>query len=354
MANKPASERTEHPTPRRLYKSRSEGKVPQSQELPAAFTLLTLILMLWLLGPNILQWFVMQVKTGLSCQREVFTDTDSFIKFANTRIIDSTILIVPILLGLTVAGVIGCVSVSGFNYAPKALKLNLAQLNPFKGFGNLFSGQSAVTLVTSIIKLVIVTTIAYVFLRNEVNAFAALQWAAPMLILTAIGQLVFGLCIRLGIAILVIAIAEAIYQKWKYMHDLKMTRQEVKEERKDEEGSPELKRRIRTLQYEMAAKRMLQEVPKANVILVNPTHVAVALKYDAKKMDAPIMVAKGADHLCEKIKEIGRAYGIPIIHRPELARSIYANVEPGQFIPEALYVAVAEVLAMIYKLRHRR
>ena len=121
-----------------------------------------------------------------------------------------------------------------------------------------------------------------------------------------------------------------------------------------EEGSPEVKRRIRLLQYEMASKRMLQEVPKANVILVNPTHVAVALKYDMKKMDAPVLVAKGGDHLCEKIKEIGRAYGIPIIHRPELARSIFANVEPGQSIPEALYVAVAEVLAMIYRLRHRR
>jgi flagellar biosynthetic protein FlhB len=354
MANSPAGERTERPTARRLSKSREEGKVAQSQELPAAFVLLTMIVILWLMGPQLLAWCVGQVKSGMTYQREVFVNTDSFIHFANARIVDSTIIMLPILLGLLTAGIVGCVAVSGFNYAPKALAPNLATLNPFKGLGNIFSARSAITLIVSILKLIVVIIIAYVFLSDQLDTIVNLRWAWSKQILVSVGELIFGAWIRLTIAILIISIAEALYQKWKYIDDLKMTRQEVKEEHKMEEGSPEVKRRIRTLQYEMSVNRLLQDVPKANVILVNPTHVAVALKYDPKKMDAPVLIAKGGDHLCEKIKEIGRSYGVPIIHRPELARSIFANVEAGQSIPEALYVAVAEVLAIIYKLRHRR
>jgi flagellar biosynthetic protein FlhB len=160
--------------------------------------------------------------------------------------------------------------------------------------------------------------------------------------------------IRICIALVVIAIADAFYQKWKYIKELKMTRQELKEERKDTEGSPEVKGRIRKVQLGMAMKRMLQEVPKASVVLVNPTHVAVALRYEAKTMEAPVMVAKGADHLAEKIREIARAYGVPIVRRPELARTIYSTVQPGNVIPQTLYAAVAEVLAMIYRLRNRK
>jgi flagellar biosynthetic protein FlhB len=167
-------------------------------------------------------------------------------------------------------------------------------------------------------------------------------------------RLILGVLIRVGILLLVIAIGDAFYQKWKYIHDLKMTRQEAKQDRKDAEGSPEVKGRIRRIQIEVASRRMLKEVPKASVVLVNPTHVAVALRYEAKEMDAPVMVAKGADLMAEKIREIARAYGVPIIRRPELARTIYSTVEPGKPIPEALYVAVAEVLGMIYRLRRRK
>jgi flagellar biosynthetic protein FlhB len=156
------------------------------------------------------------------------------------------------------------------------------------------------------------------------------------------------------VALLVIAAIDVFFQKWKYTQDLKMTKQEVKQERKDTDGSPEVKSRIRRIQIEMARQRMLQEVPKASVVLVNPTHVAVALRYDSKTMDAPIMVAKGADHLAEKIREIARAYGVPIVRKPELARTIYSTVKPGDVIPQTLYAAVAEVLARIYRLRHRK
>jgi flagellar biosynthetic protein FlhB len=160
--------------------------------------------------------------------------------------------------------------------------------------------------------------------------------------------------LRIGLALLVIAGIDVFFQKWKYNQELMMTKQEVKRELRDTEGSPEVRSRLRRIQIELTKKRMFQEVQKANVVLVNPTHVAVALGYDSKTMDAPVLVAKGADYLAEKIREIARAYGVPVLSRPELARTIYSTVKTGQSIPEKLYAAVAEVLAMIYRLRHRK
>jgi flagellar biosynthetic protein FlhB len=208
--------------------------------------------------------------------------------------------------------------------------------------------------LASILKLFFVSIIVWLYIRSNLDAFAAIRWAWSAQILAAMAKIILGLMIRVCIALLVIAIADVLYQKWKYTEDLKMTRQEVKEERKEVEGSPEVKKRIRKIQFEMTLRRMLQEVPKASVVLVNPTHVAVALRYEPKTMEAPVMVAKGADHMAEKIREIARAYGVPVVRKPELARTIYSTVKLGGAIPQTLYVAVAEVLAMIYRLRRRK
>jgi len=204
------------------------------------------------------------------------------------------------------------------------------------------------------LKLFFVSLIVWFYLRSRLNTLAGLRWVWSAQMLDVIARIALGLLIRICVALLVIAVADAFYQKWKYTQELKMTRQEVKQERKETEGSPEVKGRIRRMQIERATRRMMEDVPKASVVLVNPTHVAVALRYDAKTTDAPVVVAKGADHMAEKIREIARAYGVPIIRRPELARTIYASVKPGNPIPENLYVAVAEVLAMIYRLRRRK
>ena len=179
------------------------------------------------------------------------------------------------------------------------------------------------------------------------------EWAgialigAGLAIVTAIARILLGLGLRVGLAIAVIGLADALYQRWQYIQELKMTRQEVKQEHKDLEGAPEIKARIRRIQVEMSMRRLRQEVPKASVILVNPTHVAVALRYEPRTMDAPILLVKGADHMAERIVSIARAYGVPIVRRPEVARAIYASVKPGRPIPEALYVAVAEVLFLL-------
>jgi flagellar biosynthetic protein FlhB len=218
----------------------------------------------------------------------------------------------------------------------------------------MFSSKSVVTTITSLVKLAVLSIVVYVYLKNKTAACMALRWGSPEQIVAGMAGLVFGLLVRVAVAVAVIGGVDLLYQRWKYRKDLRMTRQEVKEERKQYELAPELRGRIRGIQIEMARKRMLQEVPKADVVLANPTHVAVALKYDSAHMDAPRLLAKGGDFMCEKIKEIARAHGVPILHRPELARALYAACEVGQPIPDALFLAVAEVLAMIYRLRRQR
>ncbi len=354
MAEKPAAEKTEQPTQKRLKKARDKGQTAQSQELPAAVSIVVLVMILSLLAPGLLQWFIVQMKQGMSGQTSMFADSQTFISFFNTKITGSIAAMLPILTALVAGSVLSCVVVSGLNFAPQALSLKFSAIDPVKGFGKLFNIKSLVKLGISIAKLIIVSIIVWVYLRSKIDALAAMRWAWSGQIIVAIAKIITGMLIRMCVALIVIAVIDVIFQKWKYTQDLKMTKQEVKQERKDTDGSPEVKSRVRRIQIEMARKRMLQEVPKANVVVVNPTHVAVALRYDAKTMESPIMVAKGADHLAEKIREIAQAYGVPIVRKPELARTIYATVKPGDSIPETLYAAVAEVLAMIYRLQHRK
>ncbi len=354
MAEKPVAEKTHQPTIRKLQKARDKGQLPQSQELTSVVTLLVLIAMVALLGPSLTKWFLVQIRHGMSCEHVVFASTESFLAFINGKTVDFILVTLPVLAALFVGAVLAGVAISGFNFSAGAIELKFDQLNPVAGFGKLVNAQSMVKLLISILKLLCISLIVWFYLKSRLDVFATLRWAWSMQILVVISRIILGLLIRVGVALLLIGIADAIYQKWKYIHDLKMTRQEAKQERKDTEGSPEIKGRIRRPQIEMTSRRMLQKVPKASVVLVNPTHVAVALRYDAKGMEAPVMVAKGADHLAERIREIARAYGVPIVRRPELARTIYSAVKPGNPIPEALYVAVAEVLAMIYRLRRKK
>lgn len=356
MADKPASEKTEQPTARRLSKVREEGQVPQSQELAAAATLLALLVALVTLGPDLLEWSKQKIQEGLSAADAsgTFTDSQAFLNLMRTDTIDVLLVLLPFLAILAVAGVIASAAVGGLTFTPSAIQMRWNAINPAHALGSLINKRSVVHLLTSILKLAFVSLIAWIYLRDKLEDFAALRWAWSTQLMTATAGIIFGLFVRIAIAILVIGLADAYYQKWNYIQELKMTRDEVRMERKDTEGSPEVKARIRRLQIEISMRRLRQDVPKANVILVNPTHVAVALRYDPKTMEAPILLAKGADHMAQKIIQIGRSYGIPIVQRPEIARAIYASVKPGRPIPEGLYMAVAEVLAMIYRLRQKR
>jgi len=322
--------------------------------LTTAVTLIALLLALAVGAPSLFRWFCLKMQAGLSASTAAFDTPQSFVQFFNKAILDATVVTLPLLAALTVAGIVGTLAVSGWSFSPKALQPRWDQLNPATVLQRTLSPRSLVHLLASIAKLCFVGLIVWFYLRGKLETMAALRWAWSTELMAAIATLIFGLGLRVGIAALIIGLADAFYQKWQYIQELKMTRQEVQQERKDLEGSPEVKARIRRIQVEMSLRRLRKEVPKASVILVNPTHVAVALRYEPKTMDAPVLLAKGADHLAERIVSLGRAYGVPIIRRPEVARTIYATVKPGQPIPESLYVAVAEVLAMLLRLRQKK
>ncbi len=356
MAEKPAAEKTEQPTARRLNKARESGQLPQSQELATALTLLALLAALLALGPNLYQWCQRKLEKGLSApiSSSAFSDTQAFLHMMRSDIVDVLVVLLPILTILAVGGVLASALVGGLTFTPSAIQLRWDALNPARALGNMLNTRSLVHLLVSILKLVFVSIIVWVYLRDRLEILAALRWAWSSQLMAALADIILGLLIRVCVAVLIIGLTDTVYQKWQYIQELKMTREEIKQERKDTEGSPQVKARIRRLQIEISMKRLRQDVPKANVILVNPTHVAVALRYDAKTMPAPILLAKGADHMAQRIMQIGRSYGIPIVQRPEIARAIFASVKPGHPIPEHLYMAVAEVLAMIYRLRQKR
>lgn len=354
MADKPAQEKTEKPTTDRLHKARNEGKIPQSKELPSALILVMLLVVLGLTAGDLCRFFVLQTQQGFSLEVGSAANISGYSNLLRTKLTQSMRAILPLLAVGAGVSVFACLLVSGWTYSPKAIRLKISKLNPVGGFKQLLSLKSLFNLLVSILKLAVLLGIVWSYLDGKLATCLALRWETAEGALAGIARLVFGLLVRIAIGVMAIAAIDWLYQKWNYKRELRMTKQEVKQERRDREMSPQLKGRIRGVQIELVRKRMLQEVPEADVVLTNPTHIAVALRYHADTMDAPTVVAKGPDLLCEKIKEIARAHGIPIVQRPELARTIYHTVEVGEVIPETLFVAVAEVLAMIYRTRKKR
>ncbi len=346
--------RTEQPTAKRLSKTRAEGNVPMSQEMMSAVTLIVLIVITIPMGPKVVQWATLEIKESLSCEYSIMANPQTFVAYAGNKIKGMLMIMAPFFIALLAAGITTSMAVSGRNFSLKALRWKFNLLKPAAGFKKLVSLSSLVKVGLSLIKIIFIGGIVYLYLQGKIDSLATFQWIPKTQMLGAIAGLILGVLKRICIGLLIVAIIDLIYQKWKYTDNLKMSKQEIKDEKRQEDTSPEVKRALRQKQFELAMRRMLQDVPKANVVLVNPTHVAVALQYDGDTMPAPKVVAKGGDYVCEKIKEVARAYGVPIIRRPALARSIYSRVEIGQLIPDSLFVAVAEVLALIYRLRHNR
>jgi flagellar biosynthetic protein FlhB len=354
MADKPASERTEEPTPERIKKARAEGQVPQSQEVPTAMMLAVLIAVLALLWPTVYRWFSEEVSEGLLFEHPGAMDAESFAALLQSKAAGALMIVAPFLVAGAAVSLFASLLVSGWSFAPRAVRLDMQKINPATGMKNLLSARNAVRLLISVLKLAAILAIVGLYLADKMDVCLALQGAAPMAVVMEIGQLVFGLLIRMAVALSAIALLDLLYQRRRWRKDLRMTRQELKDELRQYEISPQLRGRLRAVQMEMARKRMLQSVPEADVVVANPTHVAVALKYEAASMEAPQVVAKGADLLAQRIKDIAREHDVPIVERPQLARTLYASTDVGQTIPETLFVAVAEVLAMIYKLRRQR
>lgn len=341
------------PTAERLKKARQQGQVPMSTEVASAMMIAALLIVLAMMSPSLGRFFSGQVTEALSFKYQPM-QTEDFANVMRAKVYQGFGALAPFLLGAMVASVAGSVLVSGWSLSPKAAGIKLSRLNPFTGFKELISAKSFMNLLMSLVKLTVILLIVYDYLRDKLGTCLALMEMPAQAIMAAIGSVVFGVAVRICLAMMVIAAADMVYQRWKYKRDLKMSLQDVKDERKNHDGNPQIKSRIRSVQVEMVRKRMLQAVAEADVVLVNPTHVAVALKYDTDAMAAPTVMAKGGDLLCEKIKEIARAHRVPIVHRPELARAIFKTCEINEPIPEVLFVAVAEVLAMIYRMQGRK
>jgi len=354
MADKPASEQTEAPTDERLRKAREEGRVPTSQEVPSVLILGMFSIVLVIAAPAAYRFFFATVQSGFSPDIAQPMDIDAFTGHLTSSLGRSILACVPFLIAGVAASIFSSLVSSGWALSSTAIKPKLARISPINGIKNLFSLKSVVKLLVSLAKLAVIVTITGMYLVDQKEAIMALVYSPLAGTLVETGRIVFGVLMRILIGLAGIAGADLLYQRWNYKKDLRMTRQEVKEERKQYELSPEVKGRMRGIQIAMARKRMLQDVAEADVVLANPTHVAVAIKYDADKMAAPTVVAKGPDFLAQKIKEIARENNVPVIHRPELARAVYKSTDLGQTIPETLFVAVAEVLAMIYRLKKKR
>ncbi len=355
MADQNGQEKTEKATPRKLRKSREEGQVAKSMEISnfAVFSagMFTLLFTRTFLAK---QFYVLS--------RGIFENLNSLdLKinllqmYATKAVLFFVISTAPFFAGVFIFAFAANVLQVGFKITPKALRPKFDKLNPLKGIKKVFfSAQSFVETIKSLLKFLIVGYLIYIFIEDLIHETTNLANFAVIDILKFMSNSVFHLIIKLSLLYAILAAADFIYQKYKFKKEMMMTKQEVKEEVKQTEGNPEIKSRIKSVQVEMARKRMMKELPTADVVITNPTHLAVALKYDPLKNGAPVVIAKGADLLAQRIKEIAREHDIYIYEDKPLARMLYRSCDIGQEIPEALFEAVAKVLAFVYGLRKKR
>jgi len=346
-------EKSFQPTQRKIEKARREGNVPTSQELGSAAVIIAGIIALAMLGP----WMIGQMKWAFHA---VYGDLlnleltqDNFSGYFRLGAYFIIKLLGPFVLVLIVFGLGVNFAVSGFVFSSKSIEPKLSRLDPIKGLKRMFSIKGFAELVKGILKVTIVGVVAYFTIRSEIPAFARMLDQGIGVITAGIVAIAIKLALRLAVAILILGLLDWRFQKWKYTKDLMMTRQEVIDEHRMTEGDPRVRSHIRRVQQRMSVNRMIKKLPEADVVVTNPTHVAVALKYDAEKNSAPVVIAKGMRKVAARIRAIAEEYDILIVEDPPLARALYKACEIGWEIPYELYQAVAEVLAMVYRLKER-
>jgi flagellar biosynthetic protein FlhB len=349
MAEDSDLEKTEPASPRRLEQAREEGQVPQSRELSAFFVLMAGAGTLWVAGSWLAQRIGGAVSRGLTFDRTAAFDTAALPTAFVALAWDALTAIAPLLLILVVAALAGPFMLGGLNFSSKALALDWTRLDPLKGFGRMFSMQSVGELVKGILKALLVGGVVVWVVLHEKDHLFALMGQPLEAGLQSMGRtILFSTLVIVGSMFLIVA-ADVPFQLWQYYSKLRMTKEEVRKEMKELEGDPQLKARIRSQQREIARRRMMAAVPKAQVVVTNPTHFAVALAYD-EKMPAPRVVAKGRGIIAQRIRDIAQEHGVPLLEAPPLARALYAHTELDDVIPAALYRAVAEVMAYVYQL----
>lgn len=345
--------KTEPPTPKRRNKAREEGQVARSMELNNAVIFLAIIINFILFSKYIYSHLFDIFKWGFSDGLLFKINQGSLYNLMAFIMKNFLFIILPWMGIVMILGVIVNIYQVGWKITWKPVKPKLSKINPFKGFGRFFSVQSLLNLLKSIIKMVIVGVVLYYALKGEAENIIPLMDQSVGQILIYISKLTYKIFLKVLMILIPLAILDYLYQRYEFEENLKMTKEEVKDERKLAEGDPEVKAKIRSKQLEVIRRRMLQEVPKADVIITNPTHLAIALQYDKLSMDAPKVIAKGAGIIAERIKKIAEENNVPIIENKPLARALFKVVELGDYIPENFYKAVAEVLAYVYKLKNK-
>jgi len=347
-------ERTERPTAKRLEKAREEGQVPRSAELNAAAVLLVTAGSLHFLGGSVGASLFDIMKSALNVSPAEAVDPGLALSAAAAELLHALIACAPI-LGLTmIAALVAPLALGGWNLSFGALAPDFTRLDPIAGLGRFFSAHGAVELGKAFGKFLIVATVAVAVLHKQAPHLLALGAAPIRTAITQAASLASDALLAVSGGLVLIAAIDVPWQLWQYSDKLKMTRDEIRQEFKESEGAPEVRSRIRRTQREYARRRMMHEVPKADVVVVNPTHFAVALRYDENRMRAPLVVAKGTDLVAARIREIATEHAVPIFEAPPLARALHHSVEIGGEIPATLYVAVAQVLTYIYQLKAAR
>jgi flagellar biosynthetic protein FlhB len=349
-----AAERTEQATPKRLEEARKKGQVPRSPELSTAAVCIAAAVAIYTLGHMAAGQFADFMQDSLSLQPGTVMSEGAIWPALTNAGARALWIVLPILGATFCAALAAPIAIGGWNFSAGALAPQFARLNPVNGLGRVFSTRGLVELVKGLAKVAVVGVIGWVLLRGLTPQLMGLS-AEPLN--SAIGHsaaLAGYALLVLTCGLVLIAAVDVPFQLWQHAKELRMTREEVKEEYKESEGSPETRGRIREAQRALARGRMLQDVPTADVVVTNPTHFAVALRYDENKMRAPLVVAKGTELLAAKIREIATENGVPIVEAPPLARALYKSVEIGREVPAALYVAVAQVLTYVYQLRAAR
>lgn len=346
-------DKTEKPTGKRLSKARQQGQIPKSRELASVAVLFVGGLTAFFNSKNIYTHFSQLIRElwagGFGVAAGRTPDSSVFIRI----IYHYFAMFGPIVAACMVAAlVINIIQVKGIIFSFAAIRPKFSKLNPIPGFSKFFSTTSLIELAKSILKLLIIGYSVYLILHSEKDVLMSLSDMEVADIMKVFGNLAYRIFMRVVEIMVVLGILDFIYQRWKFMKDMKMTKQEVKDEAKQSEN-PEIKSRIRSIQFSMHRKRMMANVPKASVVITNPTHFAVALKY-APGMEAPQVVAKGANYLALKIIEVARKSRVPVVQNPPLARALYRQVEVEDTIPVDLYKAVAKVLAYIYQQKRQR
>ena len=349
-----SQEKTEEPTPRRLEKAREEGQVPRSRELNTTAILMMGTGGLLIFGTTIADAMVAIMSTSFSFPREVLFDTHEMGLYMAHAAILATEALAPLMIFLFIASIAGSIALGGWLLSAKAVAPKFSRLNPIKGLGRMFSLKSLMELAKAIGKVGVVLFFALIILNSQTEALLGLSHQAVIPAMAHATQILGWSFFLMSCTMIVIAAIDVPFQIYDHQKNLKMTKQEIKDEFKDTEGKPEVKAKVRQLQREMSQRRMMQDVPQADVVITNPTHYSVALRYKPDQDDAPILLAKGGDELALKIREIANANDVEIVEAPPLARSVYYHSEVGEEIPSGLYMAVAQVLAYVFQLKQFR